>query len=328
VAHHPRAPVAATLPPDVEVSDVPIDRPALVEAIELAIGLIPVVGSVVAAYEAWSGEDLFGYQLSDVERGSLAASVLLPTAGRLVKGGRALYTEARLVSLYGRDAASWSRATGAAARGLAERQALETVERAERALRVQRSVTGALRTEAATAVPALTKGATTLTTSVDREVLDFFRELSATHRELRSLDALAMERVLAKGPNVDHLKGQLLEELIESRLVPWLSTREGGFALGIAVPAGQAVRVRMSPTKTKFLRRPAARRRRRDDRAPAQRQRLRVRDSQGRHQVVDPQGDRRQAQAARRQAGRGGAVRSRSTLRREAAANQVRRAIR
>lgn len=54
-------PIAATLPPDVEVSDVPIDRPALVEAIELAIGLIPVVGSVVAAYEAWSGEDLFGY---------------------------------------------------------------------------------------------------------------------------------------------------------------------------------------------------------------------------------------------------------------------------
>ena len=68
---------------------------------------------------------------------------------------------------------------------------------------------------------------------------DLFRDLSATHSELASLDALAIERVLAKGPNVDHLKGQLLEELVESRVVPWLRTRVGGFALGITVPAGK-----------------------------------------------------------------------------------------
>jgi hypothetical protein len=231
--------IAQSLPPDVEVSDIPVDRPAMVEAIELAIGLIPVVGNVVAAYEAWSGEDLFGYRLTDAERGILAACVLLPVAGRLVKGGRALYTEARLVSLYGRDAAAWSRATGAAARGAAEREALEAVGRAERAIRVDRQLTKALGTEAAAAVPTLTKGTSRLSTTIDREVLDLFAELSHAHGELRGLDALALERVLAKGPNVDHLKGQLLEELIESRLVPWLSTREGGFALGIAVPAGK-----------------------------------------------------------------------------------------
>ena len=231
--------IAQSLPPDVEVSDIPVDRPAIVEAIELAIGLIPVVGSVVAAYEAWSGEDLFGYRLTEVERGILAAAVLLPTAGRLVKGGRALYTEARLVSLYGRDAAAWSRATGAAARGMAEREALETVGRAERAIRVERKLTGTLGKEAAAAVPTLTQGTSRLSTSIDREVLDLFDELARAHGELRSLDGLALERVLAKGPNVDHLKGQLLEELIESRLVPWLSKREGGLALGIAVPAGK-----------------------------------------------------------------------------------------
>jgi hypothetical protein len=231
--------IAQSLPPDVEVSDIPVDRPAIVEAIELAVGLIPVVGSVVAAYEAWSGEDLFGYRLTEVERGILAAAVLLPTAGRLVKGGRALYTEARLVSLYGRDAAAWSRATGAAARGMAEREALETVGRAERAIRVERQLTGALGKEAAAAVPTLTKGTSRLATSIDREVLDLFDELARAHGELRSLDGLALERVLAKGPNVDHLKGQLLEELIESRLVPWLSKREGGLALGIAVPVGK-----------------------------------------------------------------------------------------
>ena len=90
--------VAVTLPLDVEVSGVRVDRPAMAQAVELAIGLIPVVGSAAAAYEAWSGVDLFGYHLTDVERGILGASVLLPVAGRLVKEGRALYTEARLGS--------------------------------------------------------------------------------------------------------------------------------------------------------------------------------------------------------------------------------------
>lgn len=56
---------------------------------------------------------------------------------------------------------------------------------------------------------------------------------------LKMLDEHAIGRVLAKGPSVDHLKGQLLEELIESRVVPWLSSRGGGFALGIMVPAGK-----------------------------------------------------------------------------------------
>ena len=50
---------------------------------------------------------------------------------------------------------------------------------------------------------------------------------------LEGLDEFAMQRILEKGPNVDHLKGQLLEELVESRLVPWLRDRAGSFALGI-----------------------------------------------------------------------------------------------
>ncbi|GGM77150.1 hypothetical protein GCM10012275_54740 [Longimycelium tulufanense] len=232
--------IAQTLPLDVEVSSIPVDRPAFVEAIELAVGLIPVVGNVVAAYEAWAGEDLFGYKLSDVERGVLAASVLLPTAGRLVKGGRALYTEARLVSMYGKDAAAWARATGASGRGLARRDALGVVGRAEQTIRGGSSLTGTLLKESADAVPKLAKGgAPKLTTTVDQVTADLWRELSSAHTVLRSLDEPALERILAKGPNVDHLKGQLLEELVESRLVPWLSTRHGGFALGIAIPAGK-----------------------------------------------------------------------------------------
>jgi hypothetical protein len=74
---------------------------------------------------------------------------------------------------------------------------------------------------------------------VDSAVLDVFRELTQAHPTLKVLDEHAIGRVLAKGPNGDHLKGQVLEELIESRIVPWLSSREGGFALGITVPAGK-----------------------------------------------------------------------------------------
>ena len=230
---------AQTLPADVEVSAVPVDRSAMIEALEFAIGMVPVVGNVVAAYEAWTGVDLFGYRLSDLERGILGASVLLPIAGRLVKGGRILYTEARLVSLYGRDAATWSRALGASARATAEREALEVVEKAERALRIEKSVTGAIAHDAAVAVPRLTKGLSTAITLIDQAIADVLRDLHAVHPQLRGLDALSLERVLAKGPNVDHLKGQLLEELVESRIVPWLSMREGSFALGITVPAGK-----------------------------------------------------------------------------------------
>jgi len=230
---------AQTLPPDVEVSAAPVDRPAMIEALEFAIGMVPVVGNVVAAYEAWSGVDLFGYRLSDLERGILGASVLLPIAGRLVKGGRILYTEARLVSLYGRDAATWSKALGASTRATAEREALGVIEKAERTLRFEKSVTGAIAHDAAVAVPRLTKGVGAAITPIDQAIADVLQELQAAHPQLRGLDALSLERVLAKGPNMDHLKGQLLEELVESRIVPWLSTREGSFALGITVPTGK-----------------------------------------------------------------------------------------
>jgi Pre-toxin TG len=98
--------LAQNTPLDSETRNVPVDRPAAVEASELAIGLVPFVGNTVAAYEAYAGVNLFGYHLTDIERGILGVAVLLPIAGRLVKAGHLLYTEARLVSLYGRDAAA------------------------------------------------------------------------------------------------------------------------------------------------------------------------------------------------------------------------------
>jgi hypothetical protein len=231
--------IAERLPLDAEISDVPVQRPGYVEVVEFALGVIPVLGNAIAVYEVWAAEDLFGYRLTEVERGVLAASVLLPAAGRLVKAGRAIYTEARLVSMYGRDAAAWSRVVGASGRALADRSALATVAEAERLLRTRRRLTGSIVREAAGAVPRLARGGGRAATAADPAVAEVFRELNQRYPVLGTIDVYSIERVLAKGPNVDHLKGQLLEELVESRIVPWLGSRQGGPALGIAVPAGK-----------------------------------------------------------------------------------------
>jgi hypothetical protein len=231
--------IAQTLPPLVEKSNIPIDRPAMVTVLETAISIIPVVGSAVAAYEAWAGEDLFGYKLSDVERGILAASVLLPIAGRVAKGGRAVYSQARLTRLYGQDAKIWARTIQAGSTGMAQRRALTAIDKAQRGIRQSRGVIrGTIASEGAAAVKSLATGSATIK-AVDQEVVELLGKIQASHPKLNSLDAQALERVLEKGPNVDHLKGQLLEEVMESRLVPWLQKREGSFALGIDVPAGK-----------------------------------------------------------------------------------------
>lgn len=228
--------LAQTLPLDTETREIPIQRPVVVEAVELAIGLVPIVGSVVAAYESYTGRDLFGYRLSNLERGILAATVLLPVAGRFVRGGRALYTEARMVSLYGRDARAWSRVMASGERVTADARALQTLQRAETTLRAGRPLERQLATDAATYIPQLVRNGSAPATAVDPAVTSLFQTLSSQYPILRSLDSPALLRILERGPNVDHLKGQLLEELIESRIVPWLRNRTGAAALGISAP--------------------------------------------------------------------------------------------
>lgn len=233
--------MAQEAPLDSEVRAVPVDRPAVVEGMELAISLVPYVGNAVAAYEAYAGRDLFGYRLTDVERGILAATVLLPIAGRLVKGGRLLYTETRLVSLYGRDAAAWNKVVRASGRAEAASggKALREVEQASEELRAQRQLVGQAAKDAAPAIPAIVKGSGAASTAIDPAVETLLGQLQKSSSAMKSLDGPALLRILEKGPHVDHLKGQLLEELIESSLLPWLRTRLGPLALGVRVPAGK-----------------------------------------------------------------------------------------
>ncbi|KAF2276154.1 uncharacterized protein EI97DRAFT_398853, partial [Westerdykella ornata] len=218
-----------------------IARPLAVEAMELSLSLVPLLGNAIALYEIWSGRDLFGYHLSDLERGIMAASVLLPMAGRLVKGGRALYTEARLVKLYGRDAAGWNRAIRSSARAAEQRSSLRAIKSAEDSLRVSGKLEGAVAKEAAIAVPKLLHSPGNLAASVSNEVKILWEAMSKKYAALKGLDEIALRRVLEKGPNVDHLKGQLLEELAEAHVIPMLRNRQGGFALGVKVPAGKTL---------------------------------------------------------------------------------------
>lgn len=228
------------LPLDAEINNIPVDRPAAVQLATLGIALIPVIGNAVAAYEAYSGQDIFGYRLGDVERGILGASVLLPIAGRLFKGGRALYTEARLVSLYGRDAATWSKVSSASvkAESAAAGKALRDLEQSGVKLRVSKKLADQAAQDASATIPAIANGSASIP-AFDPDVIKLLVDLQSSHAALKSLDAPSLLRILEKGPNADHLKGQLLEELVESRLVPMLRDRSGSFALGLSAPTGK-----------------------------------------------------------------------------------------
>lgn len=230
--------MAQALPGDFERFDIPVEVPTAIQSVELVIGLIPAVGNVVAVYEAYTGQNLFGYRLSDAERAIIAATVLLPIAGRFFKAGRVAYTEARLVRLYGRDASAWSRTILTGERIAGNPGALQKVIKAEEALRLTGKVDAALLQDAAKALLVL-KGNAAASKPVEQAVIDLFRSISAEFPVLQSLDELALRRILQKGPNLSHIKGQMVEELLESQVVPWLSSRTGGFAFGLEVPAGK-----------------------------------------------------------------------------------------
>lgn len=78
-----------------------IDVPTWQIATELLVGFIPVIGQIVGGYEAIKGEDLFGRELSGTERTIIGVTVLLPSLGKLYKGGKGLLAADEMVRLYG-----------------------------------------------------------------------------------------------------------------------------------------------------------------------------------------------------------------------------------
>ncbi len=227
--------VAQQLPPDVTRVAISIERPDHVFVVETAISLIPVVGSVVALYEAYTGRDLFGYELDTIDRTILAGSVLLPAAGRLVKGGKALYTTSRMQRMYGRDAGQWSRALATSERLSADAAGYRAMRQAEGEVRAGRGLSRRLQRQVDNAVQGGFARARSVRSSVPQTVTEAFERLSRQHEILEGLDELALARILERAPNEAHMKGQLLEELLENRVAEdFLQSNVGVSAMGLS----------------------------------------------------------------------------------------------
>lgn len=230
--------LAQHLPKDVEVSVIPPEeRPAALEVVEVAVSCIPVVGTAVAVLEATSGYDLFGYELDPVDRCVIGAGVLLPFAGRFVKGGRALYTAARMERLYGPGARRWSLALAAGERISEQAPVRAVLARADRMVRAGTKLDAKLAQEVVRSLFRMRlKSASPRGTPIAKYLSDAMKKLIGAKSLLSELDELALLRVVAKGPNTNLMKGQLLEELLEARISKWLRDPAGAAALGINVP--------------------------------------------------------------------------------------------
>lgn len=239
-----------TLPKLKTTRQMDIDRTAAEELVDIALGFVPVVGNLIALYSAWDGKDVFGYRLTNLERGVLAASVLLPVAGRLFRHGRAVYTEARLMKMYKAPPKASARQMtkenfanviqrSAAAKQEEGSKALRAVKKGEDALLNLKVIDGQLSQEAKNLVTLLSKRSAVVPSTVAHEVKALWETVSATFPALRSLDEFALDRVLRKGVNKSHIKGQLLEELMESHIVPMVQQRGAHFAFGVPLPEGK-----------------------------------------------------------------------------------------
>jgi len=225
--------VAQSLPKDTSIWRVPIDRPAMVEVVEIGISFVPYVGTAITLFEVATGRDLFGYQLDPVDRSILAAGALLPFAARFVKGGRALYTAGRLERLYGRDASRFTRILGVGEKMSADPRFMSRVREARKLTISGQKADARTVTEIADALKRMDlKTAQPRVQSLSGAVSDAIKKLGSGKPILAELDAPALTRVLDKELKL-HMRGQLLEEFLESRIMGWLRDPAGAAALGI-----------------------------------------------------------------------------------------------
>jgi vacuolar-type H+-ATPase subunit H len=226
---------ACELPADIQEINLPRPkRPPYEEAVEFVVSFIPIVGSLVAAYEIASGENLFGRELTDVERGILAAGVLLPWAARTVKAGKSLYTAERMAALYGEDAFQHSYALAMGERLSDDVVGWAKLRDAQKAIAKGDKITREATSELSDTLKSILKDARNAKPkALDPVFESAFKELMAKNLKFAELDALAIERIAAKGVNASHVKGQLLEEMLESKVMGWLREGTSKKALGL-----------------------------------------------------------------------------------------------
>ncbi len=246
--------IAGQLPQDVRKQQLlksVVERPLIVQVAEFIIGMTPVVGNIVGMYEAVRGKDLFGYELTDDERVIIGMMSLIPS-GRLTSRGSIVprYRPKRLVHLYGKAESSWFRAIEADGRGLVHPNELRVIEEAGELVVTKQKLPLTLKKSSIDAVRTLINEKAVISYTVDNTIKSLHGKLSPLYPSISFLDDLALERVITMGPykyrksarldvllkrKVFHsrIKGQLLEEIVESQVVPWLHTRAGSFGLGI-----------------------------------------------------------------------------------------------
>lgn len=216
------------------------DRPLYQDVIEFAIGCIPVVGSFVMAYEAVAGQDLFGNDLSELQRGVLAAGVLLPMVSRLVEGERAVYSAERMSRLYGGEVRTWENSLALGEKMSAEGGSLKTLRAAGDALAAGKSIAASEAADLSRLLKSIdiAKAGQGTPTALSKLATDTFQAMVASNKRLAELDANAIERILKKKLS-SAVKGQLFEELLENRIAVWLNDPAGKAALGLTDVAGR-----------------------------------------------------------------------------------------
>lgn len=240
--------LATDLPNDIEVYTIarkeqdPGLRGLAEFVVSTVIYSIPLVGNAVAAFEAWRGEDIFGNELSDLDRSVIAASIFLPAAFRLVKSGRALYTSERMVRLYGEDARRWSYAMAMGEKVSADAVGLRRIKDANELVAAKKRITPTAAQKLAETFRSLgldSSGKALKPFTVDAKLVEAFERVVAKHPKLVGLDPFAMERIIAKGTLEGHVKGQVLEELLEEHIVKLLKDPYGRVALGLGHIKGE-----------------------------------------------------------------------------------------
>ncbi|KAL8788556.1 MAG: hypothetical protein Q9213_001629 [Squamulea squamosa] len=227
--------------------------------IEMVIGFIPIIGNLVALHEIVQGEDLFGNSIEPEERVIMAAFLLLPMIGRVAKFGKPVYSEARLASLLG-DKMHLDRVqlnitvAGGKSKVLAEILEFATnashyptelgqIERAGSQILMRRFKRGSVvLREAVTAVSTLFRPWSKpkpLNDVLEKFLTELTEEIGRKFPNVATLDAFAIKRLVWKASVETHCRGQLLEELIESEIVPLLSKRGGDLFMGVSDLGGK-----------------------------------------------------------------------------------------
>ena len=148
-----------------------------------------------------------------------------------------MYTAARLERLYGPEAARWSVSVTVGERLAADPKAVIAIGEAAAIAKAQGRIEAKLAGEVVDGLQRMAlKRVTSPSPTLPQYLSDALKHLIQSKSYLAELDEIALQRVIDKGPNVNLMKGELLEELLESRIASWLRDPAGTAALGLARP--------------------------------------------------------------------------------------------